>query len=80
MTQLTPYSATFVGRRIVAGTLDIDLAYKIDRSELLGENKVVVRRLQLGERVESPGAMRLPLDLAIAILSDSQGVIDAIDA
>jgi uncharacterized protein involved in outer membrane biogenesis len=76
MTPLTPYSATFVGRRIVAGTLDVNLEYKIDRSELLGENKVVVRRLQLGERVESPGAMRLPLDLAIAILSDSQGVID----
>jgi len=73
---LTPYSATFVGRRIVAGTLDLDLQYKIDRSVLAGENKVVVRRLQLGERVESPGVMRLPLDLAIAILSDSQGVID----
>jgi hypothetical protein len=65
-----------VGRRIVAGTLDLNLEYKIDRSALVGENKVVVRRLQLGERVESPGAMRLPLDLAIAILSDSQGVID----
>jgi uncharacterized protein involved in outer membrane biogenesis len=73
---LTPYSATFVGRRIVGGTLDLDLQYKIDRSALAGENKVVVRRLQLGERVESPGAMGLPLDLAIAILSDSQGVID----
>jgi hypothetical protein len=76
MTPLTPYSATFVGRRIVGGTLDLNLEYKIDRSALLGENKVVVRRLQLGERVESPGAMRLPLDLAIAILSDAQGVID----
>jgi hypothetical protein len=76
LTPLTPYSATFVGRRIVAGTLDLDLEYKIDRSVLVGENKVVLRRLQLGERVESPGAMRLPLDLAIAILSDSQGVID----
>ena len=50
--------------------------YKIDRSALAGENKVVLRRLQLGERVESPGAMSLPLDLAIAILSDSQGRID----
>jgi uncharacterized protein involved in outer membrane biogenesis len=76
MTTLTPYSATFAGRRIQAGTLDLDLEYKIDRGALVGENKVVLQRLQLGERVESPGAMRLPLDLAIAILSDSEGKID----
>jgi hypothetical protein len=76
MSTLTPYSATFAGRRIIAGTLDLDLQYKIDRSALVGENKVVLQKLQLGERVESPGAMRLPLDLAIAILSDSQGRID----
>jgi hypothetical protein len=73
---LTPYSATFAGRRIVAGTMNLDLQYKIERSALVGENKVVLTKLQLGERVESPGAMRLPLDLAIAILSDSEGRID----
>ena len=76
MSTLTPYSATFAGRRIVAGTMNLDLEYKIDHSELVGENKVVLQRLKLGERVESPGAMRLPLDLAIAILSDSEGRID----
>src|SRR5207245_5141328 len=76
MSTLTPYSATFAGRRIVAGTMDLDLQYKIDRNALVGENKVVLTKLQLGERVESAGAMRLPLDLAIAILSDSEGRID----
>jgi uncharacterized protein involved in outer membrane biogenesis len=76
MSTLTPYSATFAGRRIVAGTMNLDLQYKIDRSVLVGENKVVLQKLQLGERVESAGAMRLPLDLAIAILSDSEGRID----
>ena len=76
MSSLTPYSATFAGRRIVAGTLDIDLKYKIERSALLGDNRVVLTKLQLGERVESVGAMRLPLDLAIAILSDADGRID----
>ncbi len=73
---LSPYSATFAGRRIVAGTMSLDLEYKIDHSALVGENKVVLQKLQLGERVESPGAMRLPLDLAIAILSDADGRID----
>ena len=76
MSTLTPYSVTFAGRRIVAGTLDLDLGYKIERSALVGENKVVLTKLQLGERIDSPGAMRLPLDLAIAILSDSEGRID----
>ena len=76
MSTLTPYSATFAGRRIVNGTMSLDLQYKIDHSALVGENKVVVQQLQLGERVESPGAMRLPLDLAIAILSDAEGRID----
>jgi hypothetical protein len=42
----------------------------------VGENKVVLTKLKLGERVESSGAMRLPLDLAIAILSDAEGRID----
>src|SRR5437763_988634 len=76
MSTLSPYSATFAGRRIVSGMISLDLEYKIDHSELLGENKVVLQRLQLGERVESPGAMKLPLDLAIAILSDADGRID----
>jgi uncharacterized protein DUF748 len=76
MSTLSPYSATFAGRRITAGTMDLDLEYKIDHSALVGENKVVLQQLQLGERVSSPGAMRLPLDLAIAILSDSEGRID----
>ena len=76
MSTLTPYSATFAGRRILAGTMNLDLEYKIDRSALVGENKVVLQKLQLGERVENSSAMRLPLDLAIAILSDSEGRID----
>jgi hypothetical protein len=47
--------------------MNVELEYKIDRSALAGDTKVVLQQLQLGERVESPGAMRLPLDLAIAI-------------
>lgn len=75
MTTLTPYSATFAGRRIASGVMNLDLQYKIDRGALLGENNVVLSRVKLGERVESPSATRLPLDLAIAILTDSDGRI-----
>ncbi|HTD91081.1 MAG TPA: DUF748 domain-containing protein, partial [Burkholderiales bacterium] len=76
MSPLSPYSATFAGRRIASGKLALDLQYKLNNSELLGENKVVLEQFTLGERVESPTAINLPLDLAIALLTDSNGKID----
>ena len=76
MTNLTPYSATFAGRKIASGKLSLDLEYKIKARQLLGENQIIMDKLVLGERVESPTAMNLPLDLAIAILQDSNGKID----
>jgi hypothetical protein len=76
MTRLTPYTATFVGRRIASGKLSLDLDYKIQQRQLRGENQIIMNKLTLGERVESPTAKNLPLDLAIAILEDSNGVID----
>ena len=76
MNRLTPYSATFAGRRIASGKLSLDLEYKIKQRQLEGENQIVMNKLTLGERVESPTAKNLPLDLAIAILQDSNGVID----
>lgn len=76
MTRLTPYSGKFAGRRIDSGRLSVDLEYKIKDRQLAGENKFVVNKLKLGERVDSPDALHLPLDLAIALLEDSNGVID----
>ena len=76
MTRLTPYSGKFAGRKIDSGKLSVDLEYKVKDRQLAGENKFVVNKLRLGERVDSPDALHLPLDLAIALLEDSNGVID----
>jgi len=76
MSRLTPYSGKFAGRKIDSGKLSVDLKYKIDKSHLVGDNQIVVERLALGEKVESPDAVDLPLDLAVALLEDSNGVID----
>jgi uncharacterized protein involved in outer membrane biogenesis len=76
MPPLSPYSATFAGRRIASGRLALDLHYKIDNGTLAGDNRVVLEKFTLGERVEAPGAVSLPLDLAIALLTDSDGKID----
>ena len=76
MTRLTPYSATFAGRKIASGKLSLDLQYKVKARQLTGDNQVVMERLTLGERVDSPEAPNLPLDLALAILQDQDGKID----
>ena len=76
MTPLSPYSATFAGRKIASGKLNLNLEYKIQNSELLGANKVVLEQFTLGERVKAPNAINLPLDLAIALLTDTEGKID----
>lgn len=76
MNRLTPYSGKFAGRKIESGKLSVDLEYKIKQRQLTGENKFVLKKLTLGEKVDSKDAADLPLDLAIAILEDSNGVID----
>jgi hypothetical protein len=76
MNRLTPYSGKFAGRRIDTGKLSVDLEYKIKERQLAGENKFIIHKLKLGEKIDSKDAADLPLDLAIAILEDSDGVID----
>ena len=72
----TPYSGKFVGREIKSGKLDLDLKYNIEKSNLDAKNNIVISKLELGEKVESPDAVSLPLDIAIALLRNSNGVID----
>lgn len=76
MTSLSPYSGKFAGWRIKSGKLSMDLKYKLEDNKLVGDNKIIVDDLELGEKVESPDAMNLPLKLAVALMKDSNGRID----
>ncbi|MCX2686926.1 DUF748 domain-containing protein [Pseudomonas sp. DCB_AW] len=75
LTTLTPYSGKFAGFRIRKGRLNLDLHYLITNGQLKAENKVVVEQLQLGEKVDSPDAVDLPIRLAVALLKDTEGKI-----
>jgi uncharacterized protein involved in outer membrane biogenesis len=74
--KFSAYTIAFAGREIASGKLDLDLGYKVNEGDLVGENKLVLREFELGEKVEHPGAMSLPLGLAVALLKDSSGKID----
>lgn len=72
---MSPYTVKFAGRQIAEGKGDIDLTYEVVDSQLNASNDIVIRDIRLGERVESPDAMDLPLDLAVSLLQNSDGVI-----
>ena len=76
LTTMTPYSGHFAGYKIDKGKLSVDLSYKVDQRKLDAEQHFVIDQLQLGDAVDSPDAVHLPLKLAIALLKDRNGVID----
>ena len=76
MPKFSAYSIPFAGQEIASGRLDLDLGYTLNDGALVGENNVVLREFELGEKVEHPGAMSLPLGLAVALLKDPSGKID----
>ena len=74
--KFSAYTIAFAGREIASGRLDLDLGYVVTDGKLAGENRVVMRDLELGEEVEHPDAMSLPLGLAIGLLKGPDGTID----
>jgi Domain of Unknown Function (DUF748) len=74
--KFTSYTIPFAGREIASGDLDLSLGYQVTDSQLIGENSIILRDLELGEKVPHPDAMSLPLGLAVALLKDSEGKID----
>jgi hypothetical protein len=76
MSNLSPYTVQFAGREIDEGKLNLDLGYRIENGQLQGQNAIVMSDLVLGDEVDSPDAVSLPLGLAVALLTDANGVID----
>ncbi len=76
LTSLNPYSGTYAGYFIDQGQLDLSLEYSLENNQLKGDNQVVISQLKLGQRSDSDKATSLPVALAVALMQDSNGVID----
>jgi len=72
---LSPYIAEVIGRRILAGRMDLTMQLVLDEAELDLTNMLVLRNLQLGGRADSPVAADLPVELAAALLEARDGTI-----
>ena len=73
---LSPYAVRYAGHGIERGKLSMDVNYRIQPDgQLTASNQLVLKQLQFSEPVAGAPAS-LPVRLATALLSDSQGVID----
>jgi uncharacterized protein involved in outer membrane biogenesis len=74
---LSPYAGKYAGYAIERGKLSMDVSYRIDADgHLDARNQIVLNQLTFGDRIESPDATKLPVQLAVALLKDRNGVID----
>lgn len=70
----TPYSLQFLGYKIADGKLFLNLGYKIHHGSLDAQNNVMIKKIELGEEIE--GGAKWPMKLVVALLEDSEGIID----
>lgn len=76
LTGLSSYSGKYVGYGIQKGKLSADLNYKIEERKLTATNRVFVDQLTFGDKVDSPDATNLPVQLAVSLLKNGRGEID----
>lgn len=77
LSTISTYAAKYAGYAIERGKLSLDVAYRIDpEGKLQARNQVVINQLTFGDKVDSPDATKLPVRLAVALLTDRHGVID----
>ncbi len=73
---LTAYAIKYAGYGIERGKLSMDVQYAVQPDgQLLANNNLVLNQLSFGDKVEG-APNNLPVKLAVALLADSNGVID----
>ncbi|RRS02548.1 DUF748 domain-containing protein [Aquabacterium soli] len=76
LTRLSPYAGRYAGYAIDKGTLSLTVHYKVDNGKLEAQNQIFLDQLTFGDKVDSPDATKLPVQLAISLLKNSRGEID----
>ena len=76
LTRLSPYAIKYAGYAIERGKLSMTVKYHIDQGKLDASNRLFLDQLTFGEKVDSPTATKLPVQLAVALLKNSRGEID----
>lgn len=72
----SPYSVKYLGYGIEKGKLSANVEYRLENRQLEANNRIILDQLTFGEKVESETATNLPVQFAVSLLKDRNGVID----
>ena len=75
LSPFSPYSGKYIGYILEKGKLTFNVAYLMEDRKLEATNSIAINQLTLGDSVESPEAVSLPIKLAVALLKDREGNI-----
>lgn len=75
MPLISSYMVQFAGYKVEKGKMSLELNYKVAHRELTASNNILIDQFELGEKVENPNAVSLPLEMAVALMKDSEGKI-----
>lgn len=76
LSPVTPYANKYVGHPIIKGKLNFDIKYLVEGRMLDARHKIFIDQLTLGDKVDSPDAIRAPVTLAVSLLKDRNGHIN----
>ena len=76
LSPLSPYTGKYIGQTIQKGKLSTRVEYTIDQKALSAKNHLLLDQFTLGQTVDSPDALKLPVGLAVALLKDRKGQIN----
>ena len=75
LSRFTQYAEKYLGYPLKRGDLTATVIASLQGRNLSMHNSVLIRKLDLGKKVESPDAADLPLSAAVSLLRDSDGSI-----
>ncbi|MFO7714062.1 DUF748 domain-containing protein [Desulfosarcina sp.] len=76
LSPFSPYSGKYIGYIMEKGKLTFNVDYLMENKRLEGKNSIYINQLTLGDTVESPDAVNLPIKLAVALLKNREGNIE----
>jgi outer membrane protein OmpA-like peptidoglycan-associated protein len=75
-TKVSPYAVAAIGHRLAAGTFDVALDYRQSAGRVAGDLRIAAANAALDAGALPPGPGAYALDLAVALLADTNGVAE----